>query len=191
MSRGDPNRRGRRPAPRLVIGIDQPDGLGQPQGRLARLRSDGYLYIALGDGGGSGDPSATRRTSTRCSARSCGSTCDSDAFPPIRRNYAIPTDNRSPGTRRRRRNLGVRSAQSVAAELRPCARRSVHRRCRTEHVGGNRSSACAAATTAGTSSRARTYSTAGRRPAARRSAPIHFYDRSVGQVDHRRLRLSR
>ena len=66
-------------------------------GRLPANHNGGHLAFgpdgsstSLGDGGGGGDPRATARTWTRCSARSCAST---STAPTAARAYAIPADN--------------------------------------------------------------------------------------------------
>src|SRR5689334_20282805 len=43
----------------LIIRIDQPDGLTNHKGGWLEFGPDGYLYAALGDGGGGGDPTGT------------------------------------------------------------------------------------------------------------------------------------
>ena len=58
----------------LVIGIDQPNGLGQPQSRLARLRPGRLSLRRARRRRRQRRPFGNGRTSTRCWARSCGST---------------------------------------------------------------------------------------------------------------------
>ena len=97
------------------------------------------------------------------------------------------------------RDLGVRAAQSVALQLRRSGarrhRRAGHRRRRPGRMRRDRLRAArsaAAATTAGATAKARTTtSRRGRRRLLPLIDPIHEYDRDVGPVDHRRLRLSR
>ena len=89
-----------------------------------QLRSDptGGCTSGLGDGGGGGDPTATPRTGTACSARCCGSTrAPGDRLPhpalePVR------------GQRGARRDLRLRPAQPVPLLVRPPDGRPGHRR---------------------------------------------------------------
>ncbi len=57
---------------RQLLFVDQP--FANHNGGWMDFGPDGYLYIALGDGGSGGDPGTARKTSTACSARSCAST---------------------------------------------------------------------------------------------------------------------
>ena len=158
-----------------IITIDQTDASNHKAGWLG-FGPDGYLYIATGDGG---SRRAAHRTSTACSARSCASTCMATTFPAIpRATTRCPPTTRS-WARRSRRNLCARPAQPVAGQLRPRARRLLHRRCRRRPNGKRSISARRVPTTAGPRSRARV--SGGTPTGGPSAAPIHFYDHSVGQ----------
>ena len=101
-------------------------------GGSASTRGD--LYIATGDGGTTPD---SAQDLDSCAARFCASTCTVTTS----RYRAQLCDPRRQSLRRdwaRRGDLCPWTAQPVAAELRPRARRLLHRRCRPGPLGRNR-----------------------------------------------------
>ena len=119
---------GRPPAGRSLLTVPHPVNGNHNGGALAFGPNDGYLYIALGDGGGRHDPNgngqnrdallglpaADRRRSRRLPGRS-------------RQELREPAGQSLRRRRRCRRDLGLRPAQSLALQLRP-ERRPLHRR---------------------------------------------------------------
>jgi glucose/arabinose dehydrogenase len=78
----------------LLLRVDQPDGLTNHKGGWIEFGSDGDLYIALGDGGGGGDPSETGQNINDLLGNILRIDVNGDAFPDDpTRNYAIPADN--------------------------------------------------------------------------------------------------
>ena len=78
----------------LIIRIDQPDGLTNHKGGWLGFGPDGYLYAALGDGGGGGDPFHTGQNNNDLLGNILRLDVHGDAFPgDDTRNYAIPADN--------------------------------------------------------------------------------------------------
>jgi glucose/arabinose dehydrogenase len=79
----------------LIIRIDQPDGLTNHKGGWLGFGPDGYLYAALGDGGGGGDPLHTGQNNNDLLGNILRlDVHGADAFPgDPARNYAIPADN--------------------------------------------------------------------------------------------------
>ena len=78
----------------LILRIDQPDGLTNHKGGWLGFGPDGYLYAALGDGGGGGDPLHTGQNNNDLLGNILRLDVHSDAFPgDATRNYAIPADN--------------------------------------------------------------------------------------------------
>ena len=79
---------------RLVMRIDQPDEFTNHNGGWLGFGRDGYLYAALGDGGGSGDPLNNAQNIDSLLGKMLRIDVNSDAFPDDpARNYAIPQDN--------------------------------------------------------------------------------------------------
>ena len=126
----------RRPRERHADHHHRPDHLQQPQGRLARLRTRRISLYR--------DRRWRQRRHPLGSAQDINSLLGKilridvhgDDFPgDPTRNYAVPADNPFVGVGRSRRNLCARLAQPVAAELRPRARRLLHRRCRPGPMG--------------------------------------------------------
>jgi glucose/arabinose dehydrogenase len=80
---------------RLVLGIDQPAGLSNHKGGWIGFGPDGALYVATGDGGGTGDPSGNGQNTRSLLGKMLRLQVDGgDAFPDDpSRNYAIPPDN--------------------------------------------------------------------------------------------------
>jgi Ca2+-binding RTX toxin-like protein len=77
----------------LVITVDQPDLSNHKAGWLD-FGPDGYLYVALGDGGGAGDPSNNAQNLNSLLGKMLRLDVGADAFPgDAMRNYAIPPDN--------------------------------------------------------------------------------------------------
>jgi glucose/arabinose dehydrogenase len=98
VSASDPNRIDPASAS-LVIRIDQPDGLTNHKGGWLGFGRDGYLYAALGDGGGGGDPLGTGQNNNDLLGNILRLDVHADAFPgDATRNYAIPADNPFVGT---------------------------------------------------------------------------------------------
>mgnify|MGYP001174004085 FL=1 len=89
LARADPE------SGRLVLGIDQPDGLSNHKGGWIGFGPDGDLYVATGDGGGAGDPSGNGQNTGSLLGKMLRVDVDGgDAFPADpARNYAIPPDN--------------------------------------------------------------------------------------------------
>ncbi|HEX2116113.1 MAG TPA: PQQ-dependent sugar dehydrogenase [Alphaproteobacteria bacterium] len=77
----------------LVLGVDQPDFTNHKGGWLG-FGPDGQLYVALGDGGGGGDPLNNAQNVNSLLGKILRIDPDSDGFPAdAARNYAIPADN--------------------------------------------------------------------------------------------------
>ena len=83
---------------RVLLTVDKP-AANHNGGNIA-FGPDGFLYIGLGDGGGSGDPGGQRAESAdACSARCCASTWTAGrAAPPTAYRAVLPAI-RSPATR--------------------------------------------------------------------------------------------
>jgi glucose/arabinose dehydrogenase len=97
VSTSDPNRAEPASAT-LVISVDQPDLSNHKAGWLGFGR-DGSLYVALGDGGGGGDPFGNGQNIDVLLGKMLRLDVNSDAFPSDpNRNYAIPADNPFVGT---------------------------------------------------------------------------------------------
>ena len=78
----------------LVITIDQPADFINHKGGWLGFGPDGYLYAALGDGGGSGDPGNNAQNLESLLGKMLRLDVNSDGFPAdATRNYAIPVDN--------------------------------------------------------------------------------------------------
>lgn len=78
----------------LVISIDQPAGLTNHKAGWLGFGRDGYLYVALGDGGGGGDPANNSQNLGSLLGKMLRLNVDADSFPQdATRNYAIPSDN--------------------------------------------------------------------------------------------------
>jgi glucose/arabinose dehydrogenase len=78
----------------LVIRIDQPDGVTNHKAGWLGFGPDGYLYAALGDGGGGGDPFHNGQNLNSLLGKMLRLDIHGDSFPADpTRNYAIPTDN--------------------------------------------------------------------------------------------------
>src|SRR3954454_24573300 len=78
----------------LIIRIDQPDGITNHKAGWLGFGPDGYLYAALGDGGGGGDPSGNGQNIDTLLAKILRLDVHADASPADpTRNYAIPADN--------------------------------------------------------------------------------------------------
>lgn len=82
-----------------IIVIDQPDGRSNHKGGWLGFGPDNYLYAALGDGGGGGDPDNLSQNPDSLLGKMLRLDVRSDAFPSDpARNYAIPADNPFLGT---------------------------------------------------------------------------------------------
>ena len=78
----------------LVIAIDQPAGLTNHKAGWLEFGRDGYLYAALGDGGGAGDPGNNAQNLNSLLGKLLRLDVNADAFPAdATRNYALPADN--------------------------------------------------------------------------------------------------
>ena len=77
-----------------IISIDQPAGLTNHKAGWLGFGRDGFLYAALGDGGGSGDPNENAQNLNSLLGKILRLDVDGDDFPgdPMR-NYAIPSSN--------------------------------------------------------------------------------------------------
>jgi glucose/arabinose dehydrogenase len=77
----------------LVAQVDQPSFANHKAGWLG-FGPDGYLYVALGDGGGAGDPFNNAQNVDSLLGKILRIDPHADAFPAdTTRNYAIPPDN--------------------------------------------------------------------------------------------------
>ena len=82
-----------------VIRIDQPDdGRSNHKAGWLDFGPDGYLYAALGDGGGGGDPDNRAQNGDSLLGKMLRLDVDGDDFADAARNYAIPSDNPFVGT---------------------------------------------------------------------------------------------
>ena len=156
---------------------------------------DGYLYIAVGDGGGANDPRNNGQDQQqRSSARSCGSTSTAPASGP-HDHYAIPVDNPFVGKAGADQIWAWGHAQPVAHQ-------------RSTVRTGTSSSATSARTATRSqprvdADRRRQQLRLGRhggqalprrraaRPPANDVLPVAEYTHSLGLLDHGRLRLPR
>lgn len=88
-SKGDLNSSAR------IITVDQPnDGRTNHKGGWVAFGLDGDLYVALGDGGGGGDPDRNGQNGQTLLAKMLRLDVHGDAFPgDPTHNYAIPSDN--------------------------------------------------------------------------------------------------
>ena len=83
----------------LSLLIDQPDGLTNHKGGWLGFGRDGYLYAALGDGGGANDTINTGQNINDLLGNILRLDVHGDAFPADPdRNYVIPADNPFVGT---------------------------------------------------------------------------------------------
>jgi glucose/arabinose dehydrogenase len=83
----------------LVIGVDQPNGLGNHKGGWLAFGPDGDLYVSLGDGGGAGDPFHNGQNINTLLGKILRLDVKGDDFPADpTHNYAIPADNPFVGT---------------------------------------------------------------------------------------------
>ena len=83
----------------LLLRIDQPNGLTNHKGGWVEFGPDGYLYTALGDGGGGGDPTETGQNIDDLLGDILRLDVHGDDFPADpNRNYAVPADNPFVGT---------------------------------------------------------------------------------------------
>jgi Ca2+-binding RTX toxin-like protein len=78
----------------IVITVDQPAGRTNHKAGWLGFGPDGYLYAALGDGGGSGDPDGNGQDIDTLLGKILRLDIASDGFPnDPTRNYRIPSDN--------------------------------------------------------------------------------------------------
>src|SRR5262245_24982283 len=78
----------------LIITVDQPSGLGNHKGGWLGFGPEGDLYVALGDGGGGGDPLGSGQNINTLLGKILRLNVNGDDFPADpSRNYAIPPDN--------------------------------------------------------------------------------------------------
>lgn len=79
---------------RLILHFDQPDGFTNHKGGWLGFGPDGYLRLATGDGGGTGDPSGNGQDTNVLLGKILRIDVNGDAYPgDPARNYAIPADN--------------------------------------------------------------------------------------------------
>jgi glucose/arabinose dehydrogenase len=77
---------------RLILTVDQP--FENHNGGWMDFGPDGFLYIAMGDGGGAGDPNNNAQNLDSLLGKMLRIDVDGDAFPAdANRNYAIPVGN--------------------------------------------------------------------------------------------------
>ena len=121
---------------RTLLTIPHPINTSHNGGALTFGPNDGYLYIALGDGGGRHDPNGNGQNSDTLLGSILRIDVDRDAFPADpARNYANPPDNPFVGSAGCRRNLGLRAPQPLAYQLRS-ERRPLYRRRRRDCARG-------------------------------------------------------
>lgn len=78
----------------LIISIDQPAGLTNHKAGWLGFGQDGFLYAALGDGGGGGDPNGNAQNLNSLLGKMLRLDVNDDDFPVDNaRNYAIPAGN--------------------------------------------------------------------------------------------------
>jgi glucose/arabinose dehydrogenase len=78
----------------LLARIDQPLGFTNHKAGWLGFGRDGYLYAALGDGGGAGDPSGSGQNPDSLLGKMLRIDVRADAFPgDADHNYTIPSDN--------------------------------------------------------------------------------------------------
>ena len=117
--------------------------LAQPQsnhnGGCLQFSRDGFLYYGLGDGGGANDsgaghaPGGNAQSPSTYLGKMLRLDVDAPApYVPASNPFANPNDGVLDLI------WALRTAQSVALQLRPQHRRPVHRRRRTRNAGGNR-----------------------------------------------------
>lgn len=79
---------------RTVLTIDQPSQFTNHKGGWIGFGPDGLLYVASGDGGGSGDPFSYAQNMNTLLGKMLRIDVNGDDFPTdANRNYRIPTDN--------------------------------------------------------------------------------------------------
>lgn len=79
---------------RAILTIDQPAQFTNHKGGWIGFGPDGKLYVASGDGGGSGDPLGSGQNYETLLGKMLRIDVDADGFPADpARNYAIPSDN--------------------------------------------------------------------------------------------------
>ena len=82
-----------------IISVDQPDGRTNHKAGWIGFGPDGNLYIALGDGGGGGDPDGNAQNGATLLGKMLRLDVHADDFPTDpARNYAVPADNPFVGT---------------------------------------------------------------------------------------------
>ena len=193
VSAADPNRRRSRRAQTLILAIDQPDGLTNHKAGWLGFGPDGYLYTALGDGGGGGDPTDNGQNIDSLLGKILRLDVTATTFPPTRRatTRSPPTirSSASPApTRSGRSACATRGATSFDRGLGD----SLYRRRRPEQLGGDQPRAGGRELRLGRVRRPdavrRRARLDRRHPRSSRSTPTAH---SVGAIDHRRLCLSR
>ncbi len=98
-SEGDADRADPEPV-RRILGVAHPGFGNHNGGALAFGPTDGYLYIALGDGGGANDPAGNAQDKRVLLGKILRIDVDGDDFPTSDgRNFAIPADNPFVGAR--------------------------------------------------------------------------------------------
>ncbi len=172
------------PASRVdLLTIDQPAGLTNHKGGWLGFGPDGYLYVPTGDGGGGGDPSGNAQNPLSLLGKLLRIDVRGDGFPDdAARNYAIPSDNPFVGS------AGV-APEIWALGLRNPFRASFDRSTGTLFIGDVGQSAMeeidigAAGANYGWNVFEGTLDfRAGPLGPGTLTAPIHSYDRGVGQT---------
>ena len=78
----------------LIMTVDQPDTFKNHKGGWLGFGQDGFLYVALGDGGGAGDPNQNAQNLNSLLGKILRIDVNADDFPADNtRNYAIPNGN--------------------------------------------------------------------------------------------------
>jgi glucose/arabinose dehydrogenase len=81
----------------LILSVDQPAGLTNHKAGWLGFGQDGFLYAALGDGGGAGDPGENAQNLGSLLGKILRINVDADGFlADAARNYAIPGTNPFP-----------------------------------------------------------------------------------------------
>ncbi len=121
---------------REILAVPQP--ARNHNGGDVEFGPDGYLYVALGDGGGGGDPQGNGQDTDAL----LGKVLRIDPSAPAGgQEYGIPDGNPFADGGRRARGVALRRAQPVAADLPPRLGRPVGGRRRPGVVGGDRRAA--------------------------------------------------
>ena len=103
-----------------ILTVPHPVNANHNGGTILFGPDDGYLYWSIGDGGAGGDPPNNAQNLNVLLGKILRLDVNRDDFPSDpARNYGIPRRQPVRRQERRRRDLGFRSPQSLADELRP------------------------------------------------------------------------